>query len=138
MNFLQFKSQTIATIILSFFGTITNTLGMSTTLLILFMVLDYVSGVICAIIEKKLSSKVGFKGILKKIMIIVIVTVSSLMQKLLKVSSGIDIPLVNIVSIFYICNEIISILENAKKCNVPIPDIIYESVEKVKKGDKYD
>ena len=77
--------------------------------LVVLMVLDYVTGVIKGIYTKKLSSDIGFKGLLKKIMILVIVALSNVAQQL----TGENIAIREIVIMFYIANEGISILENA-------------------------
>lgn len=77
--------------------------------LIAIMVLDYITGVIKGVYTKTLSSDIGFKGLLKKIMILVIVALSNLAQEL----TGGNIAIREIVIMFYIANEGISILENA-------------------------
>ena len=76
--------------------------------LLLFMVIDYLSGVMCGISNKKLSSEIGFKGIFKKVMIILLVGVSNL----LGIALGIE-GLRYIIISFYLANEGISIVENA-------------------------
>lgn len=77
--------------------------------LVVLMVLDYVTGVIKGIYTKQLSSDIGFKGLLKKIMILVIVALSNVAQQL----TGENIAIREIVIMFYIANEGISIMENA-------------------------
>lgn len=76
--------------------------------LILLMVLDYISGVIKGIIGKRLSSAAGFKGILKKVLILIMVAASVALQAFL----GEGLVLREIVIVFYACNEGLSILEN--------------------------
>ena len=75
--------------------------------LIIFIVIDYITGVMKSILNKKLSSEVGFKGIFKKIVII-----------------------------FYIVNEGISIIENAHDIGIPIPNKIKEVLENLKTSKK--
>lgn len=85
---------------------------------ILFLaVCDYVTGCIKAIYMKRLSSEIGFKGLLKKIVMFIVIAVSYIIQELI----GGAIPLREVVIMFYIANEGISLLENAA-IFVPIPE----------------
>ena len=77
--------------------------------ILLFAVLDYFTGILKAIYKKVLSSEIGFKGIVKKIMVFVVIAVAYHVQKI----TGDMIPLREIVIVFFICNEALSILENA-------------------------
>lgn len=87
--------------------------------LIAFVVLDYLTGVIVAIIEKKLSSEIGFRGILKKVLIFVLVGIGNMVDvHLLKNGSAIRTAVI----FFYLSNEGISILENCSKAGLPIPE----------------
>lgn len=76
--------------------------------LIVVMVLDYISGLIKAVYTKTLSSEVGFKGLLKKITILIIVALANVIQ----VITGGNVVIREIVIMFYIANEGISVLEN--------------------------
>ena len=87
--------------------------------LIVMMTLDYVSGVMCAIIDKKLSSAVGFKGICKKVFILMLVGVAHIID-LHVVGKG--SALRGAVICFYMSNEGLSLLENAAHIGLPIPD----------------
>ena len=87
--------------------------------LIVLMTLDYVSGVMCAIIDKKLSSAVGFKGICKKVFILMLVGVAHIID-LHVVGTG--SALRGAVICFYMSNEGLSLLENAAHIGLPIPD----------------
>lgn len=83
-----------------------------------FVICDYVSGIIRAGFERKLSSKIGFKGILKKIMIFIIVGIANICDKnLIKNQAMIRSSII----FFYIANEGLSILENALAIDLPIP-----------------
>lgn len=95
--------------------------------LLLFMCVDYFSGVLCGISNKELSSEVGFKGIAKKIMIILLVGVTNLLGQ----STGID-GLRYIVISFYLANEGISIIENASILGLPVPQKIKDVLEQLK------
>lgn len=89
--------------------------------ILLFAVLDYFTGILKAIYKKELSSEIGFKGIVKKIMVFVVVAVAYNVQKL----TGNMIPLREIVIVFFICNEALSILENAAEF-IKIPQQLKE------------
>ena len=92
--------------------------GLMTALLI-FMVLDYITGLMCAIADKQLSSAVGFKGICKKVLILMLVGVAHIVD-LHVVGTG-D-ALRSAVVCFYLSNEGLSLLENAAHIGLPIPD----------------
>ena len=95
--------------------------------LILFMLVDYISGIINAIIKKKLSSQVGVKGIGKKVYIILLVGCINLL------GNAIDIDeLRYLVITFYLANEGISILENASEIGLPIPDKVKDILDQLK------
>lgn len=86
--------------------------------LVVFVICDYISGIIRAGFERKLSSKIGFKGILKKIMIFIIVGIANICDKnLIKNQAMIRSSII----FFYIANEGLSILENALAIDLPIP-----------------
>ena len=91
--------------------------GLLITLTVL-VVLDYISGVIKAVYLKTLSSAVGFKGILKKAAIFIVVAAASAAQTAI----GQDLPLREMVMMFFIANEGISILENVAEMGMPIPE----------------
>ena len=91
------------------------------TLLIL-MALDYVTGIIKAIYTKTLSSEIGFKGLLRKISTLIIVALSNVLQSL----SGGNVAIREIVIMFYIANEGISILENAAAILPNMPEKLRE------------
>ena len=85
--------------------------------IVFLAVVDYITGLIKAVYLKELSSEIGFKGLLKKIVMFIVIAVAYVIQELI----GETIPLREIVIMFYICNEAISLLENAA-IFVPIPD----------------
>jgi toxin secretion/phage lysis holin len=87
--------------------------------LIVLMTLDYISGVICAIIDKKLSSAVGFKGVCKKVFILMLVGVAHIIDMHVV---GTGSALRGAVICFYMSNEGLSLLENAAHIGLPIPD----------------
>ena len=87
--------------------------------LLVFVILDYVTGIMCAITDKKLSSAVGFKGICKKVLILMLVGVAHIVD-LHVVGTG-D-ALRSAVVCFYLSNESVSMLENAAHLGLPIPE----------------
>lgn len=89
------------------------------TALVIFMALDYVTGVMCAIIDKKLSSEVGFKGICKKVLILALVGLANIVDRNI---TGTGNALRTAVVCFYLSNEGVSILENAAHIGLPVPE----------------
>ena len=87
--------------------------------LIAFVVIDYITGVLCAISDKNLSSAVGFKGICKKVLIMMLVGVAHIVD-LHVVGTG--QALRSAVICFYLSNEGVSVLENAGHLGLPIPE----------------
>lgn len=92
--------------------------GLMTALLV-FMILDYATGIMCAIADKQLSSSIGFRGIFKKILIVMLVGVAHIVD-LYVVKSG--NALRSAVVCFYLSNEGVSLLENASHLGLPVPD----------------
>lgn len=86
--------------------------------LVTFVVIDYVTGLMCAILEKKLSSVIGARGIFKKVVIFTLVGVAHIIDSRI-IGDGSAIR--TAVIFFYLSNEGISIIENASKIGLPIP-----------------
>lgn len=93
--------------------------------LLLFVVLDYISGLAAGVVTGKLSSKVRYIGIAKKVFIFVMVAIGHTVDQLL----GDDHLVRDTVIFFYIANELISILENAGRIGLPIPSVIQKAVD---------
>ena len=87
--------------------------------LIVLMSLDYISGVMCAIMDRSLSSAVGFRGIAKKVLILMLVGVANILD-IHVVGEG--SALRGAVIAFYMSNEGLSLLENAAHIGLPVPD----------------
>ena len=87
--------------------------------LIVFMVMDYITGVMCAIVDKKLSSEVGFRGICRKVLILMLVGIANLLDVQV---IGTGSVLRTAVIFFYLSNEGVSLLENAAHLGLPIPE----------------
>lgn len=104
--------------------------------LVAFITADYISGVACAIYERKLSSEVGFRGIAKKVLIIILVGIANLLD--MYVLKTADILRV-IVGMYYIANEGLSIVENAVRLGLPVPKKLRDVLVQLKnKGDTED
>lgn len=99
--------------------------------LIAFVVIDYITGIMCAIIEKKLSSEVGAKGIFKKVLIFTLVGIGHIIDSQI-IGDGSVVR--TAVIFFYLSNEGISILENSTKIGLPIPEKLKNVLEQLNKG----
>lgn len=101
--------------------------------LITFVVIDYVTGLMVAVLERKLSSEVGFRGIFKKVLIFAFVGIGNIIDVyLLKNGSAIRTAVI----FFYVSNEGISIIENSSKIGLPIPQKLKDILEQLNKEEK--
>lgn len=96
--------------------------------LIAFVVIDYITGVMCAIINRELSSAVGFKGIFRKVLISLLVGIANIIDVQV---IGTGAVLRTAVIFFYISNEGVSLLENAGHLGLPIPEKIKTVLEQL-------
>ena len=96
--------------------------------LLLFVVTDYVTGIMCAIFDKKLSSEVGFKGISRKVLIFMLVGIANVLDVQVIGNGSI---LRTAVIFFYLSNEGISLLENAAHLGLPIPEKLEKVLEQL-------
>ena len=96
--------------------------------LIIFAVLDYLTGFMCALADRKLSSKVGFKGICRKVLIFAMVGVGHLLD--LHLLGGGSV-LRTAINFFYLSNEGLSIVENSAHFGLPIPDKLRKVLEQL-------
>ena len=87
--------------------------------LIAFVVIDYATGVLCAIADKNLSSEVGFKGICRKVLIFTLVGIGNILDVYVLGEAGV---LRTAVIFFYLSNEGVSLLENSAHLGLPIPE----------------
>lgn len=99
------------------------------TALTIFIVLDYLTGIMCGIVEKRLSSEIGFRGIMRKAMIFFIVGIAHSVDAYI-ICSGSAIR--SMICLFYISNEGISIIENAARIGLPIPEKLREVLAQIK------
>ena len=102
--------------------------------LITFVVIDYITGITAAIINKELSSNIGFKGILRKIVLFAVVAVAKILGYNIL---GVGLLIRDAVIGFYLFNEGISILENVKHMGVKVPDDVMSALSSVKDKFKF-
>ena len=98
--------------------------------LIAFMATDYITGVVVAAIHKQLSSEVGFRGLAKKLMILVFVSLGHIAD--MYVLGGTPVAM-SAVMLFYIANEGLSIIENAGNLGLPVPKKLKDIMVQLKK-----
>ena len=96
--------------------------------LIAFVVIDYITGVMCAISDHTLSSAVGFKGICRKVLIFLLVGIANVLDMQVIQTGSV---LRTAVIFFYISNEGVSLLENAAHLGLPVPDKIKVVLEQL-------
>ena len=96
--------------------------------LIAFVAIDYITGVMCAISDKTLSSEVGFKGICRKVLIFLLVGIGNIIDVQVLGSPGV---LRTAGIFFYLSNEGVSLLENAAHLGLPVPDAIKTVLEQL-------
>ena len=96
--------------------------------LVAFAVIDYVTGVMCAAVDRKLSSEVGFRGIFKKVMVFLLVGIANIIDAQV---IGTGCVLRTAVIFFYISNEGVNLLENAGHLGLPIPKKLKEILEQL-------
>lgn len=123
-NVINYITSTLLTTVVYFLG------GFDTALktLLIIIVLDYITGVCEAIVNKKINSKIGAKGIVKKVGYLIIVAVSVLLDQIVGDTGAIR----NLVIYFFVANEGISILENWGSIGLPLPKKIMEVLEQLK------
>lgn len=117
-------------------GTIAGLFGgcdMILKALICFVCVDYITGTVRAIKERKLNSRTGFIGLLKKALIFTVVLLAHVLDEVTGVGA-----LRSMAVMFYISNEGISIIENLGMIGVPFPPKIKEVLEQIKKDDEYE
>ena len=96
--------------------------------LLAFVILDYVTGIMCAITDHKLSSAIGFKGIFRKILIFAMVGIGHLLD--LQILGAVGV-LRTAVIFFYLSNEGVSLVENAAHIGLPIPEKLKSVLEQL-------
>lgn len=97
--------------------------------LLIVIVIDYLTGIVSAIYNKELSSKVGFKGIIKKFCYLLVVALSVVIDNLLGQSGLIR----SLVIYFFVANDGLSIIENMAEMNIKLPQKLIDALEQIKK-----
>ncbi len=96
--------------------------------LIVFVIIDYITGVMCAIADKSVSSEIGFKGICRKVLIFLLVGVANILDvQVIGTGSALRTAII----FFYLSNEGISLLENAAHLGLPVPEKIKTVLEQL-------
>lgn len=96
--------------------------------LVIFVVIDYITGFMCAIVDHRLSSEVGFRGICKKVVIFLLVGIAQILDvNVIKTGSILRTAVI----FFYLSNEGVSILENAAHLGLPIPEKLKTILEQL-------
>lgn len=98
--------------------------------MIAFMAVDYVTGVLVAVVNKNLSSEIGFRGLVKKFLILVFVAMGHIVDTYV-IGSG--SALMSAVMLFFIANEGVSIIENAVGLGMPVPKKLREVLEQLRR-----
>lgn len=107
-------------------------MDISLTCLLIAIVLDYVSGIIKAYETKELSSKIGARGIVKKVAILIVIMLAVLVDRATGESGAIR----TLVIYYFVANEGLSIIENLAKAGVPIPKKLRDALKTLKKENK--
>lgn len=124
---------TIISSLLTTFVFLVGEIDIALVSLLIVMTLDYITGVLSAFYNKELSSKVGFKGLLKKVFYLIIIALSVRIDNLLGGSSLVR----TFVIYYFVANDGLSILENAGELGIKLPKKLFDALEQLKdKGDK--
>ena len=100
------------------------------------IVLDYVSGLLAAFVEKKLNSEVGFRGVAKKVLIFIVVALAYNIDVVIGTTF-----VKHLVTSFYIGIEGLSVLKNAGRAGIPLPGVLFDALDEIRKkseGKKHD
>ena len=123
----------IVALIATFFTYLFGSWDLALQVLIVFMILDYGTGVLYAYLTNQLNSEVGFKGLVKKCMILVVLIIGVMLDRVLGTGTWVFRTLV---AYFYIANEGISLLENVGNIGIPIPNKMRQALEQLNKDNK--
>lgn len=100
--------------------------------ILVLMCMDYITGICKSFVLNKVNSSIGAKGIIKKVIYLIIITISVLLDQLLDINGGLR----TLVITTFIFNEILSILENSCEMGIKIPNALYKALEKVNQTEK--
>ena len=123
----------IVAVIATFFTYLFGGWDIALIVLVAFMVLDYATGMLWAYIQKTLNSQIGFRGLIKKCMILVVLIIAVLLDRMINSGTAVFRTLV---CYFYIANEGISLLENVSHLGLPIPDKLKNALQQLNEVEK--
>ena len=126
---MKYFINNVISVILTTFVYLMGGLDIAFYSLIIVIVIDYLTGIGSAIYNNELSSKIGFKGIIKKFCYLLIVALSVVIDNLLGQSGLIR----SLVIYFFVANDGLSIIENMAKMNVKLPQKLIDALEQIKK-----
>lgn len=118
----------LVAVVATFFTYVFGSWDLALQVLIVFMILDYGTGVLYAFLNNQLNSEVGFKGLVKKMMILVVLIIGVMVDRILGTGNWVFRTLV---AYFYIANEGISLLENVGNIGIPIPNKLRNALEQL-------
>lgn len=133
MKIMEKYFNVIVAILATFFTYLFGSWDLALQVLIVFMILDYGTGVLYAYLTDQLNSEVGFKGLVKKCMILVVLIIGVMLDRIVGNGTWVFRTLV---AYFYIANEGISLLENVGNIGIPIPNKIRNALEQLNKDDE--
>lgn len=125
---MKYFINNIASVLLTTFIYLLGGMDIALKSLIIIMMIDYITGIASAIYNKKLSSKIGFKGIIKKFSYLCIVALSVVIDNLIGQNGVIR----TLVIYFFVANDGLSIIENMAEMNIKLPKKLIDSLEQIK------
>lgn len=126
---MKYLINNIVSVIMTTFVYLVGGIDIAIQSLLIVIVIDYLTGIASAIYNKELSSKIGFKGIIKKSCYLLVVALSVVIDNLLGQSGLIR----NLVIYFFVANDGLSIIENMAEMNVKLPQKLIDALEQIKK-----
>ena len=133
MKFMEKYFNALVAVVATFFTYVFGSWDLALQVLIVFMILDYGTGVLYAFLNNQLNSEVGFKGLVKKMMILVVLIIGVMVDRILGNGNWVFRTLV---AYFYIANEGISLLENVANIGIPIPNKMRNALEQLNKDEE--
>lgn len=133
MKFMEKYFNALVAVVATFFTYVFGSWDLALQVLIVFMILDYGTGVLYAFLNNQLNSEVGFKGLVKKMMILVVLIIGVMVDRILGTGNWVFRTLV---AYFYIANEGISLLENVANIGIPIPNKLRNALEQLNKDEE--
>ena len=125
---MKYFINNIASVLLTSFIYLLGGMDIALKSLIIIMMIDYITGIASAIYNKKLSSKIGFKGIIKKFSYLCVVALSVVIDNLISQDGVIR----TLVIYFFVANDGLSIIENMAEMDIKLPKKLVDSLEQIK------